>query len=86
MGCIKKNVTTAGTIRLNRKLIPPKIKKVDNPIKKSTFFVYSEDDNSMFVSYIDKKKSGKKNVMILTSMHDKVKVTKETKATGRHFL
>ena len=30
----------------------------------------------MLVSYIEKKKRGKKNVVVLTTMHDKVKVTK----------
>ena len=30
----------------------------------------------MLVSYIDKKKSGKKNVIILSTMHENVKVTK----------
>ena len=32
----------------------------------------------MMVSYIDKKTSGIKNVMILTTMHDKVKVKQST--------
>ena len=31
----------------------------------------------MLVSYIDKKKSGPKNVVVLTTMHDEVKVTKD---------
>ena len=31
----------------------------------------------MLVSYIDKIKSAKKNVMVLTSMDDKIKLTKD---------
>ena len=31
----------------------------------------------MLVSNIDKKKSGKKNVIVLTKMHDTVKVTND---------
>ena len=31
----------------------------------------------MLISYIDKKKSGKKNIIALTTMHDKVKVTND---------
>ena len=31
----------------------------------------------MLVSYIDKKKSGKKNVTVLSTMHDNVKITKD---------
>ena len=32
-------------------------------------------NNIMLVSYIDKKKSGRKNVIVLTTMHYTVKVT-----------
>ena len=32
-------------------------------------------------SYIDKKKSGKKNVIVLSAMHDNVKITKEAQRT-----
>ena len=31
----------------------------------------------MLVSYINKKKSGKNNIIVLTTMHDKVKVTND---------
>ena len=34
----------------------------------------------MLVSYIDKKKSGKKNVVVLTTMHDDVGVTNDHRA------
>ena len=45
-----------------------------NPIKK---FAHGKDDDLMLVSYVDKKKSGKNNVVVLTSMHDNVRVTKD---------
>ena len=64
-------------MQLDQKGIPPQIKKVDNCNKKSTFFDYNENDDHISVSYIDKKKGGKKNVVVLTPMHDKVKVTKD---------
>ena len=73
----QKNITIVGTTRLDRKGIPPQIQKVDNRNKKSIFFVCGEDDDLMLVSYIDKKNSGKKNMVVLTSMHDKVKVSKD---------
>ena len=76
MGC-RKNTTIVGSMRLDRKEIPPQIQKVDNRNKKSIFFVCGEDDDLMLVSYIDKKNSGKKNMVVLTSMHDKVEVTKD---------
>ena len=40
-------------------------------------YVYHTKEKIMLTSYIDKKKSGKKNVTVLPSMHDSVKVTKD---------
>ena len=64
-------------MRLGQKGIQPQIKEVDNHNKKSIFFVCGENDDLMLVSYIDKIKSAKKNVMVLMSMHDKIKLTKD---------
>ena len=41
--------------------------------EKSTLSVHHQDKEMMLVSYIDKKKSGKKNIIALTTMDDKVK-------------
>ena len=40
-------------------------------------YAYAEEQNIMLASYINKKKSGKKNVVELTTMHDNVRVTKD---------
>lgn len=64
-------------MQLGQKGSQPQIKEVDNHNKKSIFFVCGEDDDLMLVSYIDKKNSDKKNMVVLTSMHDKVKVSKD---------
>ena len=37
----------------------------------------------MLTSYIDKKKSGKKNLIVLSSIHDSVKVTKAQRKKPR---
>ena len=42
----------------------------------SVLHVYHEQKKILLVSYIGKKKSGKKNVIILSTMHENVKVTK----------
>ena len=39
--------------------------------------VYYTKEKIMLASYIDKKKSGKKNVILLSPMHDNVKITKD---------
>ena len=64
-------------MQLGQKGSQPQIKEVDNHNKKSIFFVFGENDDLMLVSYIDKIKSAKKNVMVLTSMDDKIKLTKD---------
>ena len=75
----KKKISIFGTMQMDQKGIPPQIKTVDNRNKKSTFFVCGGDANLILVSYIDKEKNGKRNVVVLTPMHDKIKVTKEEK-------
>ena len=75
--CLERNITIAGTMWLDWKGIPAEIKKIDKRDERSTFYVHGKDDDLMLVSYIDKKKSGKKNVVVLASMHDNVRVTKD---------
>ena len=75
--CLERNIAIVGTMRLDRKGIPAEIEKIDKRDERSTFYVHDKDDDLMLVSYVDKKKSGKKNVVVLTSMHDNVRVTKD---------
>ena len=39
--------------------------------------IYYTKEKIMLVSYIDKKKSDKNNVIVLSTMHDNVKITKD---------
>ena len=74
-------ITIIGTMRLDRKGITKELKTLEGREEKSTIYMYGQDkgdENTMFVSYIDKKKTGKKNVVVLTTMHDTVRVTKDT--------
>ena len=74
--CSERNITIVGTVRLDRKGIPAEIKNIDKHDEQSTFYVHGKDDDLMLVSYVDKKKSGKKNVVVLTSLYD-VRVMKD---------
>ena len=74
--CLERNITIVGTMRLDRKGIPAEIKNIDKHDEQSTFYVHGKDDDLMLVSYVDKKKSGKKNVVVLTSLYD-VRVMKD---------
>ena len=75
--CLERNIAIVGTMRLDRKGIPAEIKKIDKRDERSTSYVHNKDDDLMLVSYVDKKKNRKKNMVVLTSMHDNVRVTKD---------
>ena len=53
------------------------MKGVADREEKSTAFCYSEDEKTMLLSYNDKKKKGKKNIIALTTMHNQVKLSVE---------
>ena len=71
---IRKKVTIAETVRQNRKGIPEEQREVKSREETSAIFMQNDKNNIFLVSYIDKKKSGKKIVVLLTTMHDTVKV------------
>ena len=75
--CLERNITIVGTMRLDWKGIPAEIKRIDKCHERSTFYVHEKDDDLMLVLNVDKRKSGKKNVVVSTSMHDNVRVTKD---------
>lgn len=73
--------TIVGTMRLDRKGVPKQFKDMENREEKSTLYIHGQDEgdeNIMLVSYIDKKSSGMKNVVALTTMHKDVLVTKDS--------
>ena len=57
--------------------IPNEIKWLKDREEKSTIFVHHSEKNIMMVSYIHKKKLGKKNIICLITMHDRIKVTND---------
>ena len=74
---LEKNITTVVTMKHDRKRIPIELKPVADMEERSVMHVYNTKEKIMLVSYIDKKKSGKKNVTALSTMHDNVKITKD---------
>ena len=65
---LEKKFTIVGTMRHDRKEIPKELKSVNDREEKSVLYVYHEEKNVMVVSYIEKKKSGKKNAIVFTTM------------------
>ena len=60
----------------DRKGISNELKSVADREKRSVMHVYNTKEKILYVYYIDKK-SGKKNVNVLPTMHDNVKITKD---------
>ena len=74
---LNRNITCVGTLRTDRKGIPDQVKSTDNRDDKSTIFYHCESLKSVLTSYVVKKTKGWKNVLVLSSMHDTVKVTRD---------
>ena len=73
--CLERNITIVGTLKSDQKVIPKEMKGVADREEKSTAFCYSEDEKTMLLSYIDKKKKGKKNILTLTTVHNQVNLS-----------
>ena len=73
--CLERNITIVGTLKSDRKGIPKEVKGVADREEKSTAFCYSEDEKTMLLSYIDKKKKWRKNILALTTKHNQVKLS-----------
>ena len=73
---LKKNITIVGTMKHDRKGIPEELKPVADREERSVMHVHNTKDKIMLVSYIDTKKGGKKNVIVLSTMLDNVKIAK----------
>ena len=64
-------------MKLHRKGIPKEIKSLENREERSVLHVFYSDKKILLALYIDKKKSGKSNVVVLSTLHDEVRVTKD---------
>ena len=74
---LKRNITIVGTMKQDRKSIPKEWMSVADREERSVTHVCSKKQKIMLVSYIDKKNSGTKNVILLSAMHDNVKIKKD---------
>ena len=74
---LQNNFAIVGTMWYDRKGIPKELKAMTDRDEKSTLSVHRQDKKMMLVSYVHKKKSGKKNIIPLTTMRDKAKVTND---------
>ena len=73
----EKKMTLVGTMRGNRKGIPKELVEMQNRDDKDIKFVYANEDDMMLTSYVVKKKSGKRNILLLSTMHDNVRCSRD---------
>ena len=78
--------TIVGTMYLDRKGIPKVMKLLQGREQKSILHAYHNKKDMMMLSYINKKKSGKKNIAVFTTMHDKVKVTSGQRSKAQTLI
>ena len=64
---LENKITIVGTMRLDRKGMPKEIISLENREERSVLHVFGSDKKILLVSYIDKKKSGKRNVVVLST-------------------
>ena len=74
---LKKAITLVGTMRTDRIGIPAEMKEVKNRKSPSTLYAYNKNIKSLLVSYVVKKKSGVRNVLVLSTMHKNALTTKD---------
>ena len=74
-----KKISVVGTLKENRIGIPKDIKDMKGRAEKSTIVIHNNDGNTgkVMISYVDNKKSGLKNILVLSTMHDVVKLSKD---------
>ena len=75
---LDKNITLVGIMKANRIGIPRDISDMkDRDL--STLYAVEEKEKLLLASYVVKKSSGKRNVLVLSTMHNNAKVTKDAR-------
>ena len=63
-------MTLVGTMRPNRKGFPKELLETQNCDDKDIKLVYTNEDDMMLTLYVVKKKSSKRNILLLNTIHD----------------
>ena len=76
---LEKNITVIGTMKENRVGIPQELRSPNGREVKSTISMHNSNNGKkkMLISWVDQKKSGLKNIIMLTTMHGEVKVSRD---------
>ena len=79
-------MTLVGTMRANRKGILKELVEMKNRDDTDIKFAYANEDDMMLTSYVVKRKSGKRNILLLSTMHDDVRCSRDEKKTPFVFI
>ena len=82
----EKRMTLVGTKRANRKGILKELVEMKNRDDTDIKFAYANEDDMMLTSYVVKRKSGKRNILLLSTMHDDVRCSRDEKKTPFVFI
>ena len=83
---LDRNFTIAGTMRHDRKGISKELKIMKNRDERPALYVHHGEKIIMLVSYDDKKKSGNRNIIDLTTLHDTVKVSNNKRSEPKVLI
>ena len=75
----EQKMTMVGSVRANRKGISKELVKIQNRDDRDIKFVYANEDDMMLTSYVLKKKSGKKSILLLSARHDDVRCSRDVR-------
>ena len=73
-------------MRANRKGILKELVEMKNRDDTDIKFAYANEDDMMLTSYVVKRKSGKRNILLLSTMHDDVRCSRDEKKTPFVFI
>ena len=82
---LDNKITLVGTMRASRAGIPEKIKNTKTRVNLSTMYVFPENHYLLLLSYVVQKRSGKWKELVLSTMHNDVKITKDAQRKP-HFI
>ena len=74
---LEKDITMIGTLQSNRREIPPEIKDISTREILSTETYWEQDGDLSLSSYVVRASSGKKNILMLTTMRPLPGVTSD---------
>ena len=73
-------------MRENIQFIPKKLVEMQNRDDKDIRLVYSNEDDMTLTSYVVNKKPGKRNILLLSTIHDDVRCSHDERKKTEHHL